>query len=205
LVTLSQGDMESSGGFKIDKLIDNNYHTWKQKIELLMAFRDLDEVVFEDPPADMENNLEVATLCKKKDAKAKAVIGLTLSDEHLEHVRNAKTAAKMWTALKTVFQRSSLLKELAARRRFYTVRMMEDEGMLTYINRVRQIAEELKSMDAKIDETEVAMAVLNGLPSKYDHLIVALDALGDDTKLTMEFTKSRLLQEEQRKSERNMR
>jgi Integrase core domain/GAG-pre-integrase domain len=39
----------------------------------------------------------------------------------------------------------------------------------------------------------------------YDHLIVALDALGDDAKLTMEFTKSRLLQEEQRKLERNMR
>jgi hypothetical protein len=31
-----------------------------------------------------------------------------------------------------------------------------------------------------------AMVVLNGLPSKYDHLIVALDALGDDAKLTME-------------------
>jgi hypothetical protein len=67
--------------------------------------------------------------------------------------------------------------------------MMEEEGMLTYINRVRQIAENLKLMDAKIDEAEVAMAVLNGLPSKYDHLIVALDAFGDDAKLTMEFTK----------------
>jgi hypothetical protein len=45
-----------------------------------LAFRDLDELVFEDPPADMESNLEVATLFKKKDAKAKAVIGLNLSD-----------------------------------------------------------------------------------------------------------------------------
>jgi hypothetical protein len=83
--------------------------------------------------------------------------------------------------------------------------MPQEEGMLTYINRARKIAEELKSKDAKIDQTEVAMAVLKGLPSKYDHLIVALGALGDDTKLTMEFPKSRLLQEEQRKSERNLR
>jgi hypothetical protein len=165
-------------------------NTWKQKIELLLTFRDLDEVVFEAPPADMERNLEVATLFKKKDAKAKAVIGLTLSDEHLEHVRSAKTAAEMWTALKNVSQTNSLRNKLAARRRFCTVSMMEDEGMLTYINRVLQIAEELKSMDAKIDETEVAMAVLNGLPSKYDHLIVALDALRDDAKLTTEFTKA---------------
>jgi hypothetical protein len=110
--------MESGGGFKIDKLNDNNYHTWKQNIELLLAFRDLDEVMFEAPPADMEINLEVAILFKKKDTKAKAVIGLTLSDDHLEHVRSAKTAAEMWTALKNVFQRNRLLNKLAARRRF---------------------------------------------------------------------------------------
>jgi Zinc knuckle len=59
-------------------------------------------------------------------------------------------------------------------------------------------------MDVNI-ETEVATAVLNGLPPKYDHLIVALDALGDDTKLTLEFTESHLLQEKQRKTERSVR
>jgi gag-polypeptide of LTR copia-type len=79
------------------------------------------------------------------------------------------------------------------------------DSTLTHINRVRQISDELKSMDVNIDEAEVAMAVLNGLPPKYDRLIVALDALGDDTKLTLEFTKSHLLQEEQRKTERSVR
>jgi gag-polypeptide of LTR copia-type len=71
--------------------------------------------------------------------KAKAVIGLALSDEHLENVRSAQTASEMWTCLKNVFQRNSLLNKLAARRRFYTVDMMEDDSMLTYINRVRQM------------------------------------------------------------------
>jgi hypothetical protein len=32
-----------TGGFKIDRLNYKNYHTWNQKIELLLAFRDLDE------------------------------------------------------------------------------------------------------------------------------------------------------------------
>jgi hypothetical protein len=49
------------------------------------------------------------------------------------------------------------------------------------------------------------LAVLNGLPPKYDHLIVALDTMGDETKLTLEFTKSRLMQEEQRSDERDLR
>jgi gag-polypeptide of LTR copia-type len=176
----------------------------EQKIELLLAFRDLWEVVFETPPANLAADLEAASAFQKKDAKAKVVIGQTLNDEHLEHVRSVQTASEMWTCLKDVFQKNSLLNKLAIRRRFYTTDMIEDESMLTYINGVRQISDELKSMDVNIDETEVAMAVLNGLPPKYDHLIVALDALVDDTKLTMELTKSRLLQEEQRKTERSV-
>ncbi len=43
------------------------------------------------------------------------------------------------------------------------------------------------------------MAVLNGLPERFDSLICALDALGNDNDtFTLEFVKSRLLQEEQR-------
>jgi hypothetical protein len=80
-----------TGGFKINKLNDKNYRTWKQKIELLLAFRDLDEIVFGDPPPDMATDEEVAYAFKKLDAKAKAVIGLTLSDEHLEHASEMRT------------------------------------------------------------------------------------------------------------------
>jgi Domain of unknown function (DUF4219) len=45
--------MEASGGFEIDKLNDNNYHIWKQRIELLLAFRDLWEVVFRKPAREL--------------------------------------------------------------------------------------------------------------------------------------------------------
>jgi hypothetical protein len=51
--------------------------------------------------------------------------------------------------------------------------------MLTYINRVRQIDKEFKSMDAKIDETEVAMAVGAQWPTlQVRSSDYALDALG---------------------------
>jgi hypothetical protein len=43
-IIMDQGG--SFGGFMIDKLTASNYHTWKQKIELVLAFRELDEVVF---------------------------------------------------------------------------------------------------------------------------------------------------------------
>ena len=54
-------------------------------------------------------------------------------------------------------------------------------------------------MNVDIDDKEMAMAVLNGLPARFESLIVALDALGSEDKMfSLDFVKSRLLQEEQR-------
>ena len=39
-----------SPNVKIDKLSNTNFHVWKYKIELTLAFRDLDEVIEDDIP-----------------------------------------------------------------------------------------------------------------------------------------------------------
>ncbi len=78
-----------------------------------------------------------------------------------------------------LFERHTLLNKLAARRNFYKAKMTEDEQIITYVNRVRQLASTLKSMGADIDDRELAMAVLNGLSERFDSLICALDALGE--------------------------
>ena len=98
-----------------------------------------------------------------------------------------------------VFQRHTLLNKLAARRNFYNVSMLPSEKVLVFINRVKQRAGRLQSMIVEIDDKEIPMAVLNGLPPRFDNLIFALDARGNENKLFgLEFLKSHLLQEEQR-------
>ena len=179
---------------------DPNFHAWKQKIVLILSLKDLDEFIEDDPPT------EKSELCKwtKSDRKARAIIGLSLSDEHLEHVRDVETAKEMWTAIKNVFERHTLLNKLSARRKFYTVTMENGEKVLTYLNRVKQLSATLKSMGVEIDDKEQAMAALNGLPPSYENLIVALDALGnEDRSFSFDLVKSRLLQEEQRAVERD--
>ncbi len=61
--------------------------------------------------------------------------------------------------------------------------MIEGEKMMTYINRVKTLASTLKTMGVDIDDQEIAMTVLTGLPSRFDNLISALDALGDDQNI----------------------
>ncbi len=70
---------------------------------------------------------------------------------------------------------------------------------LPQTNRIRQLASTLRSMGVEVDDKEMAMAVLNGLPERFNILISALDALGNENEtFSLEFVKSRLLQEEQR-------
>ena len=108
----------------------------------------------------------------------------------------------MWSTLQGVFQCKSLMNKMKARREIYTVEMTVGEGMLGYINRVRNLGENLKAMGGKVTEMDVAISVLNGLTSKYENLLVALDAKGED-ELSLDFVKSRLLQEERRQADKS--
>ena len=191
-------DDQGGGSVRIEKLTDSNFHIWKQKIQLLLALKDVELHIIESEVPDVSDSDDRRTWLRD-DNKAKAIIGLSLSDEHLEHVWDCETAKQMWEAILNVFERHALLNKLAARRRFYTVTMQNNEKVLAYINRVKQLAARLKSMNVEIDDKEIAMAVLNGLPARFESLIVALEALGSEDKmLSLEFVKSRLLQEEQR-------
>lgn len=192
--------MESNtSGIRIEKLDYSNFHSWKQKMELILGHREVDEMI--DPnlrprrPTDQEELLKWL----RKDKSARMAIGITLSDEMLKNVAHTTTALEMWQEICNVHQRHTLLNKLAARRDFYTATMKPGEQMLVYINRVRQMATVLSAMGVDIDDKEMAMAVLNGLPSSFQTLITALDAIGDeDPTFTFDKVRSLLLQEERR-------
>ena len=189
----------SSGMFKIEKLSDSNFHVWKQKVQLILSFRELDDHIADEPAPPPPDDSEKWS---KDDAKAKAIIGLSISDDHLQLTGDCESALELWKSIIDLYQRKTLLNKVLIRRKFYSVKMTDNEKVMPFISRVRQLAADCKAMDVPIDDTEMAMTMLCGLPSKYDNLIVAIDAATADTSLSMDFVKSRLLQEEQRMMDR---
>jgi len=189
------------GGIKIDKLTETNFTEWRQHMKMVLALRDLDDMLDEDGKPTDAKDRELA-LWKRLDTKVTAIIGLTPGSEQLEHVSGCKTTAEVWSTLQGVFQRKSLMNMMKARREFYTVEMTVGEGMLGYINHVRNLGKNLKAMGGEVTEMDVAMSVLNGRTSKYENLLVALDAKGEN-ELSLDFVESRLLQEEWRLADKS--
>ena len=88
--------MESKNpSIQIDMLDDSNYHFWKIRIQHVLALKDLENFLEEDPPSD---SAQLATWTKK-DKKAQAIIGLTLSNDLLENVREVNSTKDMWIAI----------------------------------------------------------------------------------------------------------
>ena len=165
----------------------------------LLTLKDLENFLEDDPPSSEEPNSGTTASWFEKYKKAQSVIGISLSNDLLENVRDVTTTKEMWNAITNVFERHTLLNKLSARKRFYTATMSPDESVLQFSNRIRQLSSTLKSMNVIISESEMAMALLNGLPEEYNALISALDAIDEDeTKLNFEVIKSRVIQEEQR-------
>jgi len=150
------------GGIKIDKLTETKFHEWRQRIKMVLALRDLDDMLDEDgKPTDAEDR-EFA-VWKRRDRKESAIIGLTLGSEQLEHVSGLKTTAETWSTLQSVLKRKLLMNKMKAGREFYTVEMTVGEGMLGYTSRAHNLGENLNSINGELTEMVVAMSVLNGL------------------------------------------
>eukprot|EP00171_Calliarthron_tuberculosum_P001057 IDg1057t1 len=191
----------SNATLKLPKLRNDNFHSWKYRIELALALRDVLTYIQDDPP--LPDSPDFRTW-EKGDVKARATIGITLNDEHMEQVLHCTSARHMWKTICDIFEKHTLLNKLAARRNFYTATMTSNENVNSFCSRIRQLAGTLRSMGVILEESEMAMALLNGLPERFDGLISALDALGNDDKIfTLEFVKSRCAQEEQRHSQRD--
>lgn len=127
----------------IGKLKCTNYFSCKQKISPFLALKDLDYHLSTPRPEDVT----LVPLWEKKDKRTQAIIGLNLSDEILESVRHVDTATSMWITIQNIFERHNVLNKLSARRKFYTATKSEQESVLEFSNRIRQMAATLKSLD----------------------------------------------------------
>lgn len=185
-----------SNNIRINKLTNGNWPTWKYKVELLLLKDGLQDVV-----SRARNNDEDEATWNKKDGQAKAIIGLSLEDSQLIHVRKLKTAKEYWDALKQYHEQCTVTSKVFILKKLCRSVMQENGNMEEHIASMLDLVDQYHSQEANaLPDSLVVALILSSLPESYSTMITALESRKDD-ELTINLVKNKLIHEFRRRNE----
>src|SRR6218665_3567628 len=185
--------MAGKSSSKIENLNNQNYQTWKFKMELLLTKEDLWETVTKEIPDLM--TAEWPT----KDAKARAIIGLQVADNQLHLIRKQTTAKGLWQTLKKLHKKATLSSKVNLVKRLCGLKLTERGDMENHLAEMQNLIDQLASLGEPLAEHLSVALFLSSLPDSYGTLIKALETRPEED-LTTELVKGKLLEEFKRRS-----
>jgi hypothetical protein len=172
-------------------LNNQNYQTWKFKVELLLIKEDLWDTVSKENPDPITESWQ------SKDGKARATMGLLVEDYQLHLIRNQTTAKGSWDELKKYHQKATLSSKVNLLRKLCALKLTEHGDMQNHLAEMENLIDQLTSFGETLAEHLTVAFFLSSLPESYGTLITALESRpGDD--LTVELVKGKLLEESTR-------
>lgn len=133
----------------------------------------------------------------RKQLRALAKICLMVQPSSFSHVRNASTGFEAWNNLKTAYEDRGLCRRLGLLRTLFGLKLEQFSNMEAYLLKITDLDQQLRDINAPLDDDFLSVLMLSGLPPDYDPLIMALE--NSNIKLCSETVKSKLLQENLRR------
>ncbi|KAK9730540.1 hypothetical protein QE152_g14417 [Popillia japonica] len=148
-----------------------------------------------------------------------------MSDNILELIKTKTTAKSIIDTLKGIYSKKGISIQVQLQRKLRSLRFIEGTSLNIFLREFQQtICElkgaggrieeseiisqllsaicELKGAGGRIEESEIISQLLSAMPESYQAVTTALDVMfcQDETKVTLEFVKSKLLMEESRRN-----
>ncbi|GKV09408.1 hypothetical protein SLEP1_g20916 [Rubroshorea leprosula] len=187
-----------------------NYVFWSTKMKTFFVSQDLWDLV-ENGFAETEKSpaAEVKDL-RKKDAKALLVLQQAVTDSIFPLIANATKSKEAWTILNQEFygdDKVTIVKLQTLRKEFENLCMKGSESVQDFFSRVSVIINQLKTYGDQVDDRKVVEKVLRCLPSKFDHVVAAIEESKDFSVYSLNQLMGSLLAHEERMNrfaEKNM-
>ena len=192
--------MTSESRVTIDKLDVDNYPYWKRKIKFLLISKKLWAAIepateTSQKPETRSASSETAATASEKSMEALAIIGLHVADHLLREVDEADSARQLWDKFESTFAARSNARLLQLKQELINLKLEGKEAIQQYVARAKGLMSDLKAIGSSVEESEVALHVLQSLPTSYNVTVEVL-SLSDD--LTLDGILPKLLQTEQR-------
>ena len=184
--------------FGIRKFIGTDYSAWKFRVMSVIKAKKGQEAFTSEKPADTASE-DTKNRWTNADNAAQAVIIACIADSHLSYLQDdkIKSAKDMINRLDSVFEKRSICTRLMLRKKLFTFKIDASEPLTDAFRKFDDIVRQLKAAGSNIDHLDEICHLFMTLPEKYRGAITALETLPED-RLTMEYVKSRLLDDEAR-------
>lgn len=179
----------------------SSFSNWEFRIKLLLEQNEVLGTLTQNPPAEAE----ALTAFKKKDVKARTIIVSCLADNTLEMIKDSPSAKEIMAKLKATYTRTGISTQVQLQRKLRSLKFSEGSSLNVFLTEFEQTIHELKSAGGKIENSEVVSQLLSAMPESFQAVTTAIDVMfcQDETKVTLEFVKNKLLLEEARQTKPN--
>ena len=175
--------MATESRVQIEKLDTNNYGTWSRRIKALLLSKELYEVV-----TGKEDD-------KARSNQALGLLQLYLSDYYLSMADDCATAKALWDKLNNTFKATSNARRLTLKQQLNNTVKDPSETMTQYVAKIKELASMLDAIGHKVEDSEIALPLLAGLPPEYSTLRTIIGIRKDP--VTVDELLPMLLQQEQ--------
>ena len=134
----------------------------------------MDSYINEEVPV-LEGD-EAKFLHNKKSVMAKRIIADSIKDDLIPQVSSLKTTKAMFDSLTKLFEGKNINQKMTLRNQLKNVKTQNGETIQSYFTRVSQIKEQLEAVDEEVENAEIVMTTLNGLPREWDSFIQGICA-----------------------------
>ena len=107
----------------------------------------------------------------KSLVKAKRIIADYIKDNLIPHVSSLKTPKQMFDALSRLYEGKNINRKMTLRTQLKNVKMQDSKSIQSYFTRVSQIKEQIEAIGDSVEEAELVMTTMNGLPRSWDPFI----------------------------------
>ena len=141
---------------------------------MILEDNDLDQYITVEVPAPEGD--ETKATHKKNLVQAKRIIANSVKDHLIPHVSSFKTLKEVFDALTKMFKGKNINWKMTLRNQLKKVNIQKSDTIHSYFTRVAQIKEQLVVVEDIVDEGEIVMTTLNGLPRSWDSFIQGIFA-----------------------------
>ena len=104
-------------------------------------------------------------------AKARRILVDSVKDHLVPQISEKKTTWKMFKTFKKLFEHSSINVTLTLRNKLSHMEMIKSQSIASYFMRITELQDKLRSSGDNIEENELVMTTLNGLPPSWESFI----------------------------------